>query len=805
MSNSDWFYGLPAWVRERYQSKGVRQLYAWQHEVLSREDVVMGTNFLYSQPTSGGKTLVSEILLLRSLLALGKSGMFILPYVSIVEEKVASFQALLKNEHYVIESYCGSSGRNPPPPGPALYICTIEKSNNVLNALFEEKRIGELGCVVVDELHMVGEQGGRGALLELLMSKLCVGARHVQIIGMSATIPNLTHLSRWIQAIAYEGQYRPITLEQHLVCGGTVCLHTAPTSVQPGSILVDDDDETSRSATLAFNRNLAAKTEWEMIVELVQECYPQHSVLVFCPTKASCVESAQGLCRALRGKPELDRTLVQEAQEQCSNVDHALLTTIPFGIAYHHSGLTGEEREFVEDSFLKKRIHVLCCTSTLAAGINLPARRVVFRTPFVGKSFLRKSQYLQMCGRAGRAGMDDKGESYLVCSSKDRHRSESLMKAAVEPIASAIAKTDPDCYLSKFVLELVACGIATSRPTILRCCERLLCHEEDPDHFHPIANMSIDLLLQNGMLSCCMADVTMQPGAAPSFLLLTALGYSVFKSCLPIPDAIQVHEELLDIQKRGLILDDDLHLCYVLTPVREMIEPDYTKYARLYSLLCPQRTRIAESLGVSEGLLQQRASGIHIPMDPACPTSRRTHFTTRRFWTALILSDLLQETDLQVVSETYNVPRGQLQALMRSATFFSSCMTSFAESMGWHSLQAVLAAYVKRLGYGVKPDLVPLMAIRGVQVSRARLLWNAGYKTVKSIAQANPHELHDKLKEAAASAVAAAASKGKANMYVQPPLKFFGIHSAAKMVSAARECLLSMSQCKKEELEELMI
>lgn len=70
-----------------------------------------------------------------------------------------------------------------------------------------------------------------------------------------------------------------------------------------------------------------------------------------------------------------------------------------------------EERETVETCYRRGLLRVLTATSTLAAGVNLPARRVIFRQPRIGRDFIDGTRYRQMAGRAGRTGIDTKGES----------------------------------------------------------------------------------------------------------------------------------------------------------------------------------------------------------------------------------------------------------------------------------------------------------------------------------------------------------------------------------------------------------
>ncbi|XP_061403361.1 uncharacterized protein LOC133339227, partial [Lethenteron reissneri] len=139
------FYGLPTKVHSLLQQqRGIKELYAWQHDCLSLDSVRRGKNLIYSLPTSGGKTLVAEILMLRQLLCKRTDALLILPYVAIVQEKLEIF----------IEEYAGSKGRMPPRKHRkknSLYIATIEKAHSLVNALLEEGRMKEIGLIVVDE------------------------------------------------------------------------------------------------------------------------------------------------------------------------------------------------------------------------------------------------------------------------------------------------------------------------------------------------------------------------------------------------------------------------------------------------------------------------------------------------------------------------------------------------------------------------------------------------------------------------------------------------------------------------------
>ena len=149
-----------------------------------------------------------------------------------------------------------------------IAVATIEKANSLVNRMMEEKTVEKLTCVVVDELHMLGDSS-RGYLLELLLTKLLytAGAK-VQVVGMSATLPNLRDLSGWLGANLYTTAFRPVPLTE-LLKGEDTLLDTAmrPVGVVRPAVTIPGDTD---------------HITW-LCLETILE---SHSVLVFCPIKA---------------------------------------------------------------------------------------------------------------------------------------------------------------------------------------------------------------------------------------------------------------------------------------------------------------------------------------------------------------------------------------------------------------------------------------------------------------------------------------------------------------------------------------
>ncbi|KAJ3338834.1 hypothetical protein HDU91_001112, partial [Kappamyces sp. JEL0680] len=199
-------------------------LYPWQLECLRLPSVLhQGRNLVFSAPTSAGKSLVGELVMVTNVLRnRPRKAIFILPFISIVVEKYASIQKLVQGLPLRVGAYYGNA------PSPSLddvdiAICTIEKANSLVNKLVQEQKLaGTISCIVVDEMHMLGSEQ-RGYLLELLLTKvLLVGMGELQVIGMSATVPNIDIVAKWLDATLFTTAFRPVQLQEFIKVGSKI-------------------------------------------------------------------------------------------------------------------------------------------------------------------------------------------------------------------------------------------------------------------------------------------------------------------------------------------------------------------------------------------------------------------------------------------------------------------------------------------------------------------------------------------------------------------------------------------------------
>ncbi|NXA70667.1 HELQ Helicase, partial [Mohoua ochrocephala] len=770
------FYGLPSKVKDLFrQLRGIEALYEWQHDCLMLESLQQRKNLIYSLPTGGGKTLVAEIIILQELLCRQKDVLMILPYVAIVQEKVwiqglSSFGIELG---FLVEEYAGSKGRFPPIKRrvkKSLYIATIEKGHALVNSLIETERIDDLGLVVVDELHMLGE-GSRGAILEITLAKILYTSKKTQIIGMSATLNNVGDLQKFLQAEYYTNNFRPIELKEYVKIRDTI--YAVDSKTENGFAF-------SRLLNFKYSSNLE-KADPDHIIALVTEVIPKYSCLIFCPTKKNCENVASMVSKYL--KKEFRAHREKEKQDLIKNLKSigngtvcpVLKQTIPFGVAYHHGGLTNDERKSIEEAYSSGVLCLLACTATLAAGVNLPARRVILRAPYVANDFLKKNQYKQMIGRAGRAGIDSAGESILIVQEKDKHLVQDLVHSPLENCYSNLL-LELTKGMQSLLLSLVGLKIAVTHEEVdnFMCCtllgvqQQLLSKEKS---LSEIIKDGLENLIEKGLLEGRISD---KGHNSKCTLTITPLGKATYKGSIDLAYCNLLYRELKK-GLEGLILESNLHLLYLATPydLTSTCSPDWMIYLRQFNQLSAAEQKVADIVGVPESFIAKKASGQAIRKNVDIAVVNRLYLT-------FVLYTLLKETNIWSVSEKFNMSRGYVQNLLNSAASFASCLLHFCEELEeFWVYKALLTELTKQLTYCVKRELIPLMEVAGVLEARAKQLYNAGYKTLAHLANANPETL-------------------------VKTIEHLSRRQAKQIVSSAKMLLSEKAEALQEEVEELL-
>ncbi|GLV61242.1 mutagen-sensitive 301 [Carabus blaptoides fortunei] len=211
---------------------------------------------------------------------------------------------------------------------------TIEKALGLINSLMETGRLKEIGLVVVDELHLMGEQD-RGVNLEILLTKLMYARESIQIVGMSATIGNLPEVCKFLKAEVYTKDFRPVELKEYVKCGKQIY------EVNRKAKSIEESLVPARTVNFQYTEN-ASTLDPDRLSGLVMEVVPAGSCLVFCASKKNCENVAILLCRImfktmLDHKKIAKENLLKQIQAEGS-LCPVLKRTVPFGVAYHHSG-----------------------------------------------------------------------------------------------------------------------------------------------------------------------------------------------------------------------------------------------------------------------------------------------------------------------------------------------------------------------------------------------------------------------------------------------------------------------------------
>ena len=408
---------------------------------------LQGHNLVAAIPTASGKSLIGFIPALQMMTSTGKKVLYIVPLKALASEKKEDFDRFseLGIRTHMSTGDLDSDDKNLADAD--VIVATSEKADSMIR--HGSRWMDKVGLVIADEVHMIHDPG-RGPTLEVTLTKLMRRNRDLQIIALSATMSNAFDLAEWLHARLVESDWRPIPLKEGVYCDGQILF----------------DDRTTREVD-------AGKEEvWSLVKQAVED---GGQSLVFVnsrrSTEALAVKYASDMSKLAGRTLSKSEELLLEGDGETTETGRKLTSCVKSGIAFHNAGLTYRQRKYVEENFKNGQIKCIVATPTLAAGINLPARRVIVRDTTryetnYGNSPISVMEVKQMCGRAGRPGYDPYGEAILIARNQDDadHLMEDYVDHDTERLTSKLFN---EKILRSHVLGLLATEDADSRESII--------------------------------------------------------------------------------------------------------------------------------------------------------------------------------------------------------------------------------------------------------------------------------------------------------------------------------------------------
>jgi len=589
---------------------------------------------------------------------------------------------------------------------------------------------------------MIGDKS-RGCKLEILLTKILLAKQKIQIVGMSATLPNLEVIANWLEAEMYVSTFRPVPLTEYYKIGNDI---------------FNEKHVKERSISDDFYCNSA---DSEKVVPLVDEVLQKDAqVLIFCATKKFVENTSKMIATHLKKSTYYKSSLclkraevVEEINQLPGGCPHMLSERIARGVAYHHAGLLATIRAIIEDAFSNGIINVLVATSTLAAGVNLPARRVIIRSPRVANHDMDVTKYRQMAGRAGRAGLDSMGECYLIGEHKQIKLVKSLISSTLPDVHSTLDIGSSGFGLASALTEVIACGSITHVSQLRNFLDKTLLMFQSDD------KESICKLCEDTLKHLKSQDVVREVEVAPPKpedsededlveyahpvkLKPSQLADAIFMSGLSPDQGLYMYKAVRHAREEGMVLTNSLHLCMLITPIYVSLDPNWEIFHDVFNRLSESRKSVAIHVGLSPQELFYFRSN-----PPAYQSKDEKALLYRRFWMALILEKILNEEPFFKIANYFGIEQGKIQTLQETATSFSVQLKAFCSELRYDHLAPLLAHIAERLTFGVKPELLDLLKITDIKAFRARALYNAGYESVELIAEADVDDLVEILGE----------------------------------------------------------
>jgi helicase len=690
---------LPEEFTSFLESQGFVELYPPQAAAVEA-GLLEGKNLLIASPTASGKTLIAALAAYRRIVGEGRKVVYLSPLRALASEKYSEFKNLL--ERFGVR--CVISTGDFDSAGEALkgydlLVLTNEKFDSLLRHGISW--LPEVGLFVSDEVHLAGSSD-RGPTLEMILTKVIHSGVKAQLLSLSATVSNAEEIARWLRSDLVELTWRPVPLRQGVYEHGRVWFGDLQGEIETVrstygaaiDVAIESISTGGQSLIFASTRrravSLATKAS-ELTFRHLRE-----------PERLACGEAARK---------------IRESGEETS-LSRLLADLVGKGAAFHHAGLPHEHRKIVEDAYRARAVKLLASTPTLAAGVNLPARRVVIAdlSRYDGATGMNAPisvlEYRQMAGRAGRPQYDEYGETVMV--PPPSYSPEEVMRHYVESSPEPIeSRLGGERGMRVHLLAVIASRTGITREEIDAVFSKtLLAAQTGKESVARHVDEALGYLFAEQLVvERGRAFHATGFGKRVSTLYIDPLTGVLFKKNLGGFEAGPDHTvKLLHLVARSPDFEPKF-------PMREK------HYQQAYEFL--------ESHRASFSLGDERRKTAFMEYDDILQEMR----------TIMVLEAWIEEKREDLILEGLGAEPGDLHRAVDSAEWLLYCLCELGRLFGKYEVIKEAGFVRKRVAMGVKGELVELTKLRGVGRVRARSLYSSGFRTVKSIREASAEKL----------------------------------------------------------------
>lgn len=678
---------IPPSTIEFLQKNGYVNLYPPQEKTV-KAGLLEGKSILVSAPTASGKTLIAILAIIRHLSEKRGKIVYLSPLKALASEKFNEFKKLSSvdiGKNLKIQISTGDFDASEKNLGQNdILVLTNEKMDSIIRQGAEW--IDQISLVIADEVHLLGDDD-RGPTLEIVLTKLKLLSKKPQILALSATVTNADEIADWLECKLVHSEWRPVPLSEGVYDQGVVTMQDnkkfeIQTSIRGSPVDLGLDSLNNGGQAILF-----AETRTRSV--------------------SLATKTSEAVSKTLNNEEK--ETLEKISQKILDDNEHTelvktLASLIKNGVAFHHAGLNSNCRDLIESEFRNKRIKILASTPTLAAGVNLPARRVVIAslTRYDAKYGTNKPisilEYKQLCGRAGRPQYDKYGEAIIVGNSNGDEIFDYYINGTPEPISS---KLTGDKALRIHLLSFVSTNPGIKRDDIVEFFSKTLSGSQE-------RKTTIKFHIQISLRYLESEDLVKQKGDR---YIATEFGKKTSTLYIDPLTAVLFRKSLERVSTKGHALG----LLHLIT-ISEDFFPKFSLRNKDYEFVGTLIENYADQL-----------------IEPISEYDCNRSLLAMHAW--------INESSEIFLSDNFGIESGDMHRMAETADWLIHALYEIAKLEKKDEILTEIDSLRSRVVYGIKGELVDLVQIKGIGRVRARILFKNGIKTTEDLTKISVEKL----------------------------------------------------------------